>query len=136
MANPPSLPTDDSIRTTVSSETVETTTVIVAEAEIAITMEIAITTVIATRIPISPAIAIAIRTSRSRTLYIRDQIAAPGSICRRNNKTKRLDSEPEISIGSRPRTPETSIRSSAAHTYNIWLVWKANRRYTGTVRMI
>jgi hypothetical protein len=102
MANPPSLPTNDSIRITVSSETVETTIVVVTEAEIVITTEIATTTIIATRIPISPAIVIAIRTPRSHALYIRDQITAPGSIRRRNNKTKRLDLEPEISIGSRP----------------------------------
>jgi hypothetical protein len=60
IANPPSLLTNDSIRITISSETVETTTVIVAEVEIAVTMEIATTTIIATRIPISPAIVIAI----------------------------------------------------------------------------
>jgi hypothetical protein len=120
MANPPSLLIDDSIRitsrTTVSSETVETTTVIVTEAEVATT------TIIATRIPTSPAIVIVIRTPRSRALYARNQTAAPGSIHQRNNKTKRLDSELETSISSRPRTPETSIRSSAAYTYNMWLV--------------
>jgi hypothetical protein len=72
MANPPSLLTNDSIRITISSETVEITIVIVIEAEIVITTEIAITTIIATRIPISPAIVIVIRIPRSRALYIRD----------------------------------------------------------------
>jgi len=66
MANPPSLPTDDSIQTTISSETVEMTIVVVAEAEIVIT------TVITTRIPISPAIVIVIQMPRSRTLYTRN----------------------------------------------------------------
>jgi hypothetical protein len=46
--------------------------IIVTEAEIAVTTEIIITTIIATRIPISPAIVIVIRTPRSRALYIRD----------------------------------------------------------------
>jgi hypothetical protein len=77
------------------------------------------TTVIATRIPISPATVIAIRIPRSYTLYIRDQITAPRNIYRRNNKTKRLNLELETSIGLRPRTPETLIRSLAAYTYNI-----------------
>jgi len=72
MANPPSLLIDDSIRITISLETVETTIVVVAEAEIAITTEIVTTTVIATRIPISPAIVIVIRTSRSYALYTRN----------------------------------------------------------------
>jgi hypothetical protein len=61
MANPPSLLTNNSIRITISLETIETTIVVVTEAEIAITTEIIITTVIATRIPISPAIVIVIR---------------------------------------------------------------------------
>jgi len=60
IANLPSLPINNSIRITISLETVKITIVIVAEAEIVITMEIIITTIIATRIPISPAIVIAI----------------------------------------------------------------------------
>jgi hypothetical protein len=48
IANLPSLPTNDSIRITVSSETVEMTIVVVTEAEIAMTTEIVITTIIAT----------------------------------------------------------------------------------------
>jgi hypothetical protein len=80
IANSPSLLTNNSIRITISLETVETTIVIVAEAEIAITTEIVITTIIATRIPISPAIVIVIQIPQSYTLYIRDQITAPGSI--------------------------------------------------------
>jgi hypothetical protein len=122
IVNPPSLLTDNSIRTTISSETVEITTVVVAEAEIVVTTEIVTTTVIATRIPTSPTIVIAIRTPRSHTLYIRDQITAPGNIYRRNNKTKRLDLELETSISLRPRIPETLIRSLAAYTYNMWLI--------------
>jgi hypothetical protein len=102
MANPPSLLTNDSIQITISSETVEITIVIVAEAEIVITIEIVTTTVIATQIPISPATVIVIRIPQSYTLYIRDQITAPGSIRRRNNKTKRLDLELETSISLRP----------------------------------
>jgi hypothetical protein len=72
IANLLSLPTNDSIRITTSSETVEITTVVVAEAEIVVTTEIVTTTIIATRIPISPTIVIVIRTPRSRALYIRD----------------------------------------------------------------
>jgi hypothetical protein len=58
--NLPSLLTNNSIRITISSETVEITIVIVIEAEIAMTTEIVTTTIIATRIPISPAIVIVI----------------------------------------------------------------------------
>jgi len=54
IANLPSLLINNSIRITVSLETVEMTIVIVTEAEIIIT------TVIATRIPISPTIVIVI----------------------------------------------------------------------------
>ena len=61
IANLPSLLTNDSIRITTSLETVETTIVIVAEAEIVITTEIVTTTIIATRIPISPTIVIVIQ---------------------------------------------------------------------------
>jgi len=74
IVNLPSLLINDSIQITISSETIEITTVIVAETEIVIT------TIIATRIPISPAIVIAIRIPQSRALYIRNQIIAPGSI--------------------------------------------------------
>jgi len=66
IANLPSLLIDDFIQITVSSETIETTMVIVAETEIVMT------TIIATRIPISPAIVIVIRTPQSRALYIRN----------------------------------------------------------------
>jgi hypothetical protein len=70
MANPLSLLIDDSIRITsritISLETVKMTIVVVAEAEVVTT------TIIATRIPISPAMVIAIRTPRSRALYIRN----------------------------------------------------------------
>jgi hypothetical protein len=66
IVNPPSLLIDNSIRITISSETVETTIVIVTEAEIVIIA------IIATRIPISPTIVIVIRMPRSRALYIRD----------------------------------------------------------------
>ena len=58
MANLPSLLINDSIRITVSLETIETTIVIVTEAEIVAI--IATTTTIATRTPISPATVIAI----------------------------------------------------------------------------
>jgi hypothetical protein len=72
IANPPSLLINDSIRITVSLETVEMTMVVVAEAEIVTTTEIVMTTIIATRIPISPAMVIVIRMPRSRALYIRN----------------------------------------------------------------
>jgi len=72
IANLPSLLIDDSIQITVSSETVEITTVVAAEAEIVITTEIVTTTVIVTRLPISPTTVIVIRTPRSRALYIRN----------------------------------------------------------------
>jgi hypothetical protein len=55
IANLLSLLIDDSIRITISSETIETTIVIVAEAEIIITP------IITTRIPINPTIVIVIR---------------------------------------------------------------------------
>ena len=58
--NLPSLLINDSIQIIISSETIETTIVIAAEAEIAMTTEIVTTTIIATRLPISPAIAIVI----------------------------------------------------------------------------
>jgi hypothetical protein len=61
IANLPSLLINDFIRITISLETVEMTIVVVIEAEIATITEIVITTIIATRIPISPAIVIAIR---------------------------------------------------------------------------
>jgi len=48
IANLPSLLIDDSIQITISSETAETTIVIVTEVEIAITIETIITTIIAT----------------------------------------------------------------------------------------
>ena len=54
IANPPSLLINNSTQITVSSETIKTTIVIVAEAEI-ITI-----TIIATRIPISPTTVIVI----------------------------------------------------------------------------
>jgi len=54
--NLPSLLINDSIQITISSETIKTTIVVVVETEIVMT------TIIATRIPISPAIVIAIRT--------------------------------------------------------------------------
>jgi hypothetical protein len=57
--NLPSLLIDDSIRITVSLETIKTTIVVVIEAEI-VTITI-ITTIIATWTPISPAIVIVIR---------------------------------------------------------------------------
>jgi len=66
IANPPSLPINNSIRITASLGTVKMTMVVVAGAEIVTT------TVIATRIPISPTTVIAIRMPRSRALYIRD----------------------------------------------------------------
>ena len=66
IVNPPSLLTNNSIRITISLETIKTTIVIVAEAEIVII------TIIATRIPISPIIIIVIRIPRSRALYIRN----------------------------------------------------------------
>ena len=72
IANLSSLLIDDSIQITISLETAETTIVIVIEAEIVITTEIVTTTIIATRLPISPAIVIAIRIPRSYTLYIRN----------------------------------------------------------------
>jgi hypothetical protein len=72
IANPPSLLINDSIRITVSSETVKTTIVVVTEAEIIITTEIVTITIIVTRIPISPTIVIVIRMPRSRALYIRN----------------------------------------------------------------
>jgi hypothetical protein len=55
IANLLSLLIDDSIRITISSETIETTIVIVAEAEIITTP------IITTRIPINPTIVIVIR---------------------------------------------------------------------------
>jgi hypothetical protein len=64
--NLPYLLINNSIRITISSETVEITIVIVIEAEIVTT------TIIATRIPINPIIVIVIRMPRSRALYIRD----------------------------------------------------------------
>ena len=70
IANLLSLLIDDSIRITISSETIETTIVIVVEAEI-VTI-IVITTIITTRIPISPTIVIVIQIPRNRALYIRN----------------------------------------------------------------
>ena len=72
IANLPSLLTNNFIQITISSETVETTIIIVIEAEIVVTIEIVMTTIIATRIPISPTIVILIQTPRSSILYIRD----------------------------------------------------------------
>jgi hypothetical protein len=66
MANLPSLLINNSIRITVSSETIEMTIVIVIE------VEIVMTTIIATRIPTSPPMAIVIRIPRSHALYIRN----------------------------------------------------------------
>ena len=61
ITNLPSLLTNDFIQITISSETIETTIVIVIEAEIVVTIEIVITTIITTRIPISLTIVIVIR---------------------------------------------------------------------------
>jgi len=70
--NSPSLLINNSIRISISLETIETTIVIVIEAEIVVITEIVITTIIATRIPISSIIVIIIQIPRSWALYIRN----------------------------------------------------------------
>jgi hypothetical protein len=63
-----------------------------------------------------------IRISKTYTLFIRNQIAIPRSIHRRNKTLKRPDLRLETLVNSmvKPVTPVTLISTLLIYTYSIW----------------